>query len=73
MYGLHREELELVKKQKNEAPDAKEYADLRRKEDLECLEILQKLHRLRLETDYIDGMFLSLRADTDKTDLSEKI
>jgi len=48
-----------------------DFEDILRKGDVECLEIMKEAQRLILETEYVDGMFMSLRSSKDEADLSD--
>ncbi len=47
------------------ASEATELTMRRREQDLECLTLLKEAHRLRLESEFLDGMFAALRDGDD--------
>jgi hypothetical protein len=54
-----------VRKHENETDTPEELDTSHKKEDLECLNLLNEMQYLRMEAEYIDSMLLSLRANPD--------
>jgi hypothetical protein len=62
-----------LSKHENETDASEEINTSHKKEDLECLNLLNEMQYLRMEAEYIDSMLLSLQANPNDSDPEKNV